>query len=1004
MSASNNASCPDIVSDFGTMVGIENFELLKVLGTGAYGKVFLVRKKGEPDNGKLFAMKVLKKASIVQKAKTTEHTITERSVLAAVRACPFIVKLHYAFQTEAKLHLVMDFVSGGELFTHLYNREHFTEDEARFYIAEVAIALDHLHKLGIIYRDIKLENVLLDSNGHVVLTDFGLSKFFSPYERDGRAYSFCGTIEYMAPEVVKGGSRGHDMSVDWWSLGVLLYELLTGASPFTVEGEKNSQQEISKRIINNLPPMPASLSSSARHVIRRLLDKDSNKRLGGGDRGFNEIKVHPFFQSMDWDLVAKKKLSPPFKPAIDNEMDVSNFAEEFTQMLPIDSPAVVPNQAGRVFRGYSFVAPSVIFGNNTIADDILSPGNAQDKPRDASLAYTSLFDNSSFHKEYALLDEQLGEGSFSICRRCINRRTKVQYAVKIISKRLDHGREISTLKLCQGHPNIVTLHEVHTDDLHTYLVLELLEGGELLDRIKKKKNFTEAEARRLTIKLVSVVHFIQDRGVVHRDLKPENLLFVDDGEDAELKLVDFGFARLKGSQPLQTPCFTLSYAAPEILKNATQEVIDGYDEACDIWSLGVILYTMLSGKVPFHSKTTYGPSAEAIARSIMDGSVSFDGEEWINVSASAKSFILGLLTVDPKRRLTLMEILAHDWLCGRVEVPTTPLMTPDVLDMSGSHVGTALRVALNVYHKAARSGFTLMDVSNAPLAKRRKNKNASNESQKGSPDTLDSSGSSTHAQSWDSNFEPDIGTEAELIKSPDGEVAGKAKEIKREIPPLAVCLSPSCGHHQTIVTTSAAVSREPPPLRPISADSDYYSQDNNSRLSNSGSNFFFKDVKQPIAPPQPLRRISAEARITTNVNSSHTDTFSYLRDCSSSSSHTLSIPGNLPASNESNLAKTKNCCREQFSVEARIPLLQSIVQPTELNNKVCVQYPNKSSNSFCFVQAKKSVASTSIESDTLNNNISNNNNNNANDSKSEVWTVNRMAGNKRKRPNDFGLE
>ncbi|KAM7289668.1 ribosomal protein S6 kinase alpha-5 isoform X2, partial [Ixodes scapularis] len=148
-----------------------------------YGKVFLVRKVGGQDEGKLYAMKVLKKASIVQKQKTLEHTRTERQVLEAIRQSPFLVTLHYAFQTDAKLHLILDYVSGGELFTHLYQRDHFTEPEVKIYIGEIILALEHLHKLGIIYRDIKLENILLDSQGHIVLTDFGLSKEFLPHEK-----------------------------------------------------------------------------------------------------------------------------------------------------------------------------------------------------------------------------------------------------------------------------------------------------------------------------------------------------------------------------------------------------------------------------------------------------------------------------------------------------------------------------------------------------------------------------------------------------------------------------------------------------------------------------------------------------------------------------------------------------------------------------------------------------------------------------------------------------
>lgn len=224
-------------------VGIENFELLKVLGTGAYGKVFLVRKVSGHDSDKLYAMKVLKKATIVQKAKTAEHTRTERQVLEHIRQSPFLVTLHYAFQTDTKLHLILDYVNGGELFTHLVQRVHFKEQEVALYSGEIVLALEHLHQLGVVYRDLKLENILLDSIGHIVLTDFGLSKEFDELER---AYSVCGTIEYMAPEIVEGGESGHDKAVDWWSLGVLMYELMTGGSPFTVDGDENSHSDIAK--------------------------------------------------------------------------------------------------------------------------------------------------------------------------------------------------------------------------------------------------------------------------------------------------------------------------------------------------------------------------------------------------------------------------------------------------------------------------------------------------------------------------------------------------------------------------------------------------------------------------------------------------------------------------------------------------------------------------------------------------------------------------------------
>uniref|UniRef100_A0A5F8GA19 Ribosomal protein S6 kinase n=1 Tax=Monodelphis domestica TaxID=13616 RepID=A0A5F8GA19_MONDO len=667
-------------------VGIENFELLKVLGTGAYGKVFLVRKISGHDAGKLYAMKVLKKATIVQKAKTAEHTKTERQVLEHIRLSPFLVTLHYAFQTETKLHLILDYINGGELFTHLSQRERFTENEVQIFIGEIVLALEHLHKLGIIYRDIKLENILLDNNGHVVLTDFGLSKEFLADETE-RAYSFCGTIEYMAPDIVRGGDAGHDKAVDWWSLGVLMYELLTGASPFTVDGEKNSQAEISRRILKSEPPYPPEMSALAKDIIQHLLVKDPKKRLGCGPRDADEIKEHPFFQKINWDDLAAKKVPAPFKPVIRDELDVSNFAEEFTEMDPTYSPAALPQSSERLFQGYSFVAPSILFKRNAAVIDPLQFHMGIERPGVTNVARSAMMKDSPFYQHYDLdlKDKPLGEGSFSICRKCLHRKSNQEYAVKIISKRMEANtqKEITALKLCEGHPNIVKLYEVYHD---------------------------------------------------------QNLLFTDENDNLEIKVIDFGFARLKppDNQPLKTPCFTLHYAAPELLNH------NGYDESCDLWSLGVILYTMLSGQVPFqsHDKSLTCTSAVEIMKKIKKGDFSFEGEAWKNVSQEAKDLIQGLLTVDPNKRLKMSGLRYNEWLQDGSQLSSNPLMTPDILGSSGAAVHTCVKATFHAFNKYKREGFCLQNVDKAPLAKRRKMKKTST-----STETRSSSSESSHSSS-----------------------------------------------------------------------------------------------------------------------------------------------------------------------------------------------------------------------------------------------------------------
>ncbi|XP_018414009.1 PREDICTED: ribosomal protein S6 kinase alpha-5 isoform X6 [Nanorana parkeri] len=632
-------------------------------------------------------MKVLKKATIIQKSKTAEHTRTERQVLEHIRQSPFLVTLHYAFQTDTKLHLILDYINGGELFTHLSQREKFTEREVQMYIGEIVLALEHLHKLGIIYRDIKLENILLDSSGHVVLTDFGLSKEFLSDENE-RTYSFCGTIEYMAPEIVRGGESGHDKAVDWWSLGVLMYELLTGASPFTVDGEKNSQAEISKRILKSDPPYPPEMSGLVKDLIRGLLMKDPKKRLGCGPDGSDEIKKHPFF------------------------------------------------------KGYSFVAPSILFKPNAAITDPIQFHFGTERPGVTNIARSAMMKDSPFYQHYELdlKEKPLGEGSFSICRKCLHKKSNQEYAVKIISRRMESNtqKEIAAMRLCEGHPNIVKLHDVYHDQLHTFLVMELLKGGELFERIKKKKSFSESEASYIMRKLVSAVSHMHDVGVVHRDLKPENFLFTDESDSCEIKIIDFGFARLKppDNQPLKTPCFTLHYAAPELL-NA-----NGYDESCDLWSLGVILYTMLSGQVPFqcHDRTVTYATAEDIMKKIKQGDFSFEGDSWKNVSQEAKDLIQGLLTVDPNKRIKMSTLRYNEWLQDGSQLSSNPLMTPDILGSAGASVHTHVKATFHAFNKFKREGFLLQNVDKAPLAKRRKMKKTST-----STETRSSSSESSHS-------------------------------------------------------------------------------------------------------------------------------------------------------------------------------------------------------------------------------------------------------------------
>ncbi|KAL2095253.1 hypothetical protein ACEWY4_009972 [Coilia grayii] len=331
----------------------ECFELLRVLGKGGYGKVFQVRKVSGAASGKIFAMKVLKKAMIVRNAKDTAHTKAERNILEEVKH-PFIVDLIYAFQTGGKLYLILEYLSGGELFMQLEREGIFMEDTACFYLAEISMALGHLHQKGIIYRDLKPENIMLNDKGHVKLTDFGLCK---ESIHDGTVtHTFCGTIEYMAPEILM--RSGHNRAVDWWSLGALMYDMLTGAPPFTGENRKKTIDKILKCKLN-LPPY---LTHEARDLLKKLLKRNASLRLGAGPGDASEVQAHPFFRQINWDDLLARKVEPPFKPFLQSADDVSQFDSKFTSQTPVDSPddSTLSESANQVFLGFTYVAPSVL--------------------------------------------------------------------------------------------------------------------------------------------------------------------------------------------------------------------------------------------------------------------------------------------------------------------------------------------------------------------------------------------------------------------------------------------------------------------------------------------------------------------------------------------------------------------------------------------------------------------------------------------------------------------
>jgi len=304
---------------------LEQLELKATLGTGSFGRVRLVKVKND---GKYFALKILKKSEVIY-LKQVEHVKTEKKILEEI-SHPYIVNLTGAFQDDKNLYLLLEYVIGGEFFSHLRKAGRFPNDTSVFYSGQVALVFEHLHGLTILYRDLKPENLLLDKEGHCKVTDFGFAK-----KVDYRTWTLCGTPEYLAPEIIL--SKGHGKAVDWWALGILMYEMLAGYPPFYDEDPLGIYQKILEGKIK----FPWHFDRHSKDLIKKLLTADLTKRLGNLKAGAEDVKKHKWFTTLDWAKLAKREVGAPITPTVGDESDTSNFEQypdsEEGSTQPIDA-------------------------------------------------------------------------------------------------------------------------------------------------------------------------------------------------------------------------------------------------------------------------------------------------------------------------------------------------------------------------------------------------------------------------------------------------------------------------------------------------------------------------------------------------------------------------------------------------------------------------------------------------------------------------------------------
>ncbi len=295
---------------------LTDFHFQRTLGTGSFGRVHLVR---SVHNGRYYAIKVLKKAQVV-KMKQVEHTNDERRMLKLVEH-PFLIRMWGTFQDSRNLFMVMDYIEGGELFSLLRKSRRFPNPVAKFYAAEVTLALEYLHGHNIIYRDLKPENILLDRNGHIKITDFGFAK-----EVPDVTWTLCGTPDYIAPEVVT--TKPYNKSVDWWSLGILIYEMLTGYTPFYDPTPMKTYENI---LVCNVKYNIEYLHPDAIDLLQRLITKDLTRRLGNLQNGAKDIKDHPWFGEVVWERLLNKDIETPYEPPIQTGVGDSSLFDRYPE-------------------------------------------------------------------------------------------------------------------------------------------------------------------------------------------------------------------------------------------------------------------------------------------------------------------------------------------------------------------------------------------------------------------------------------------------------------------------------------------------------------------------------------------------------------------------------------------------------------------------------------------------------------------------------------------------
>mmetsp|Transcript_15645 Transcript_15645/g.29505 ORF Transcript_15645/g.29505 Transcript_15645/m.29505 type:complete len:662 (-) Transcript_15645:98-2083(-) len=608
---------------------LSSYLMKEMIGKGAFGTVWKAEDNQTHVN---VAVKVIDRRKL--KPKDDEAVYQEVNVMKNLRMHPNIVNLVNFFESETLFHVVLELAEGGDLFDRLSKRRFYTEIDARSLAKNIIIAVDCIHSSGYVHRDLKPDNLLLkdmsdDCNG-LMVADFGFAK----ENKNDRLRTRCGTPAFVAPEVCSGILYGN--KVDMWSCGVIVYLLLAGYAPFHHKDLKELFRMIRAADYSFHEKYWDSISTPAKKLITQMLTVDPSKRISAAEALKSE-----------WMTASEDELGRMAKMPLTNTLDkMKTFVARNKLRGAMIATTFATTAKFWAGNSVSFMSQNTTFNSSAFTSTrTLTNGKV----------------GQTFNDVYAL-DRKIRDGRISGiwigCKRDISESKKVAIKVITVDKSNHHEEarimnEVAILKSLD-HPNVLKLIDFFEESPNFFLVMELMEGGDLFDRIAHKMQYTEMDARQLALSLLQAVQHIHSRCVAHRDLKPQNLLLKSIQNDVDIKVSDFSFAkRVHTPKSLLTRCGTPTYVAPEILKNHP------HDERADMWSVGVILFVTLVGYPPFIEE-----DQRVLFRKIRLGEYCFENEDWSNRSKESRDLITKLLVVDPDQRWTASQALNHKWFTG----------------------------------------------------------------------------------------------------------------------------------------------------------------------------------------------------------------------------------------------------------------------------------------------------------------------------------------------------